>query len=297
VRVLVTGANGMLGTGLVPVLQHRHQVWGIDVNDCDICDAGAISALLHTRRPELVIHLAAYTNVDGCEANPRIAEEANSIGTRNIATACAEVDAAMLYVSTDYVFDGTKISAYLEDDPPNPISVYGKSKWHGEQHVRAILKRSFITRTSWLYGPNGKNFVTTILKASHQQKVLRVVNDQHGSPTYTRHLALKIAELVETHAYGVYHATGSGTCSWFEFARTILDLWPVEGVQVLPISTDKSGRAARRPANSVLENRGLKLANLGLMPHWKEALTECLDEIKRSGQARDFEESKDGTAN
>jgi dTDP-4-dehydrorhamnose reductase len=279
----------------MPVLQKRHQVWGIDAQDCDICDAGATSAVLHSRQPELVIHLAAYTNVDGCEANPRIAEETNSIGSRNIATACAEVHAAMFYVSTDYVFDGTKIGAYLEDDPPNPVSVYGRSKLMGEEHVRAILKRYFIARTSWLYGPKGKNFVTTILKVAHQQKVLRVVDDQHGSPTYTRHLSLKIAELAETRAYGVYHTTGSGTCSWFEFARTILDFWPVEGVEVLPIPTGESGRAARRPANSVLDNGALKRAHLELMPHWKVALAEYLDEIKQSGQARDIEESQHGT--
>ena len=174
-----------------PGVGHRFQ-------DCDIRDAGAIAAVLRARRPELVVHLAAYTNVDGCEANPQIAEETNSLGTRNIATACAEIGAAMLYVSTDYVFDGLKTGAYGEDDPPNPLSVYGRSKLMGEQHVRAILKRYFIVRTSWLYGPNGKNFVTTILKVAHRQKVLRVVNDQHGSPTYTRHLSLKIAELLRS---------------------------------------------------------------------------------------------------
>jgi dTDP-4-dehydrorhamnose reductase len=287
----------MLGTALLPVLRKRHQVWGIDVQDCDIRDGGEVSTVLRTRLPELVIHLAAYTNVDGCEANPRIAEETNSIGTRNLATACAAIDAAMLYVSTDYVFDGTKIGAYLEDDPPNPVSVYGRSKLMGEQHVRATLRRYFITRTSWLYGPNGKNFVTTILKVAHQQKILRVVNDQHGSPTYTRHLSLKIAELADSQAYGVYHTTGSGTCSWFEFARAVLDLWPVEGVQVLLISSNESGRAARRPANSVLENRALQQAHLELMPHWKVALAEYLEEIKQSGQSRDFGEIQPGTAN
>jgi dTDP-4-dehydrorhamnose reductase len=274
----------MLGTALLPVLQKRHQVWGIDIQDCNICDARAVSAALRTRQPELVIHLAAYTNVDGCEANPQIAEETNSTGTRNVAAACAEIDAAMLYVSTDYVFDGTKTGAYLEEDPPNPVSVYGRSKLLGEQHVRAILKRYFIARTSWLYGPNGKNFVTTILKTAHQQKVLRVVNDQHGSPTYTRHLSLKITELAETQAYGVYHTTGSGTCSWFEFARAIVDLWPVRDVRVLPISSNESGRAARRPANSVLANRALMRAHLELMPHWRVALAEYFEEIKRSGQ-------------
>lgn len=294
-RILVTGAAGMLGTALLPVLQKHHEVCGIDFQDCDICDAGAISAILHTRQPELVIHLAAYTNVDGCEANPRIAEETNSSGTRNIATACAEVDAAMVYMSTDYVFDGTKRGAYLEDDPPNPVSVYGRSKLLGEQHVRTILKRYFIARTSWLYGPNGRNFVSTILKVAHQQKVLRVVDDQQGSPTYTRHLSLKIAELAGTRAYGVYHMTGSGTCSWLEFARAILNLWPVEGVEALPISSGEYGRAARRPANSVLENGALQRAHLELMPHWKVGLAEYLDEIRQSGQSRDFEEGKPGT--
>jgi dTDP-4-dehydrorhamnose reductase len=297
VRILVTGASGMLGTALVPVLQQRHQVWGMDVNDCDIRDSETVSAVIRARQPELVIHLAAYTDVDGCEANPQIAEATNSTGTRNVATACAEVDAAMFYVSTDYVFDGTKRGPYLEDDLPNPISAYGRSKWLGEQHVRAILKRYFIARTSWLYGPHGKNFVSTILRVAHQQEVLRVVNDQHGSPTYTRHFSLKIAELAATQAYGVYHTTGSGTCSWFGFARTILELWPVEGVQLLPISSEESGRVARRPANSVLENRALKQAHLELMPHWKVALAEYLDEIKQSGQRRDFEGSKRGTAN
>lgn len=275
----------MLGAALIPVLDRRHRVWGIDVQDCDICDARAVSAVLHTRQPDLVIHLAAYTNVDGCESNPHIAEETNATGTRNLAMACVQVGAAMLYMSTDYVFDGTQIDPYREDDLPNPISVYGRSKLMGEEQVRTLLTRYYIARTSWLYGPKGTNFVTTILKAAHQQKVLRVVDDQHGSPTYTRHLSLLIAELIETEHYGVYHTTGSGTCSWFEFAKTILELWPVADVQLVPISSRESGRAAPRPANSVLENRALRLANLPLMPHWKVALAEYLDEIRQSGQS------------
>lgn len=282
-RIIVTGASGMLGTALVPVLREGHDVRGIDTQDCDIRDGAAIRALISEWNPQLVVHLAAYTDVDGCEVNPQLAEETNSLGTRNVAAGCAQIDAAMLYVSTDYVFDGTKTGAYREDDPPNPVSVYGKSKWQGEEYVRTLLKRAFICRTSWLYGPNGKNFVTTILKAAQQQKVLRVVDDQRGSPTYTRHLSQKIAQLAETQAYGVYHTTGSGTCSWFEFARTIVRLWPVEGAEVLPIKSHESGRAAPRPNNSVLENRALQTAALGLMPHWEIALTEYFGEIRQRG--------------
>ncbi len=283
-RILVTGARGMLGTALLPVLSRNHTAWGMDVQDCDIRDAAAVSEYLRSRPPDLLIHLAAYTNVDACEANLQIAEETNSLGTRNLAAACAEAGAAMLYVSTDYVFDGTREGAYREDDAPHPINVYGRSKWMGEQHVRAILKRFYIVRASWLYGAGGKNFVTTILSAAHQQKTLRVVNDQRGCPTYTRHLSSKIAELIQTESYGIYHITGSGACSWLEFAQAILELWPVAGVQVLPISSKESGRAARRPANSVLENRALRQIHLELLPHWKKSLAEFFDELRQSGQ-------------
>ena len=268
----------------MPVLRQGHDVRGINTQDCDIRDGAAIRALIGEWKPHLVVHLAAYTDVDGCEVNPHLAEETNSLGTRNVAAACAQIDAAMFYVSTNYVFDGTKTGAYREDDLPNPVSVYGKSKWQGEEYVRTLLKRAFICRTSWMYGPNGKNFVTTILKAAQQQKVLRVVDDQRGSPTYTRHLSQKISQLAETQAYGVYHTTGSGTCTWFEFARAIVSLWPVEGVEVLPIKSHESGRAAPRPAKSVLENRALQTAGLGLMARWEVALADYLGEIKQSGQ-------------
>ena len=293
-RIFVTGAKGMLGSALVPVLQQRHEVWGAGSRECDVCDPGAVAGLLRARRPELVLHLAAYTDVDGCEANPQLAEQTNSGGTRNVALGCAEIDAAMLYLSTDYVFDGRKAGPYVEDDLPNPISVYGQSKWEGEQHVRALLKRYCIVRASWLFGPHGTNFVETILERAHGQKTLRVVDDQRGSPTYTRHLARKLAELAEARAVGVYHATGAGACSRFELARTILNLWPLDGVEVVPIPSCESGRAAPRPANSVLENRALQAAGIGLMPHWKVALTEYLDEIKKSGPTRDFQERGHG---
>jgi dTDP-4-dehydrorhamnose reductase len=283
VRILVMGATGMLGHALLPVLGQSHQVIGVDVEDCDIRDEKAVRTTLRAHRPELVLHLAAYTDVDGCETDPQTAEGTNAAGTRNVAEACAEISAAMLYMSTDYVFDGEQAEPYSERDHPNPINAYGRSKLLGEQHVQAILDQHFIVRTSWMFGPNGKNFVTTILEQAHQQKVLRVVGDQRGSPTYTRHLALKLLDLVETDAYGIYHITGSGSCSWFEFARSIVELWPIRGGRVIPISSAECGRAARRPANSVLENQRLSLMRMALLPHWKAALGEYLDELKGGG--------------
>jgi dTDP-4-dehydrorhamnose reductase len=293
-RVLVTGATGMLGHALLPVLSLSHQVTGVGVEDFDIRDEDAVRATFAAHDPELVLHLAAYTNVDGCETDPQTAEETNGTGTRIVAEACGEIGAAMLYVGTDYVFDGGQAEPYSERDHPNPINAYGRSKLLGEQYVQSVLDRHFIARTSWLFGPNGRNFVTTILDLADQQEVLRVVNDQRGSPTYTRHLALKLLDIVEMGAYAIYHITGSGSCSWFEFAQSIVELWPIRGARVIPISTAESGRAARRPANSVLENQRLRLMHMALLPHWKSALAEYLDELKRRGLAEDLKQSQDG---
>jgi dTDP-4-dehydrorhamnose reductase len=235
-------------------------------------------------RPDFVYHLAAYTDVDGCEANPRLADEVNTQGTRNLARSCAEIGAILLYVSTDYVFDGSSERPYREDDATNPLSVYGQSKLGGEHHVQSLLKRYFIVRSSWLYGPRGKNFVATIVKIATERDELRVVSDQRGSPTYTHHLALKLAEMMRIEAYGIYHATGGGNCSWFEFAEAIVKLAGLKRVRVAPISTQESGRRAPRPRNSVLENRRLIENHLGALPHWKDGLAHYLKEGQRLGE-------------
>ena len=283
-RVLVTGANGMLGTALLPRLAAEHEVVGVDFLDFDISQEAAVQKAFRDLRPEFVFHLAAFTDVDGCEANPQKAEQVNALGTRNVARACAEIGAVLLYVSTDYVFDGSMERPYREDDAPNPISVYGQSKLGGEQHVQSLLARHFVVRSSWLYGPRGKNFVATILKVAQERDELRVVSDQRGSPTYTEHLAVKLAQMVQVQSYGIYHVTGAGNCSWFEFAQAILELGGLERVHVVPISTQESGRRARRPANSVLENRRLVESHLGALPHWKEGLAHYLEEGQRLGE-------------
>ncbi len=283
-RVLVTGAKGMLANALLPCLASEHEVVGVDLNDFDISHEAAVQKAFRDLRPDFVYHLAAYTDVDGCEANPRLADEVNTQGTRNLARSCAESGAILLYVSTDYVFDGSSERPYWEDDATHPLSVYGQSKLGGECHVQSLLKRYFIVRSSWLYGPRGKNFVATIVKFAMERDELRVVSDQRGSPTYTHHLALKLAEMMRTEAYGIYHATGAGNCSWFEFAQSIVELAGLKRVRVVPISTQESGRRAPRPAYSVLENRRLIENHLGALPHWMVGLAHYLKEGQRLGE-------------
>ncbi len=282
-RVLVTGAKGMLAHALLPCLG-GHAVTGVDLNDFDISQEAAVQKAFRELRPEFVYHLAAYTDVDGCELNPQLARQVNADGTANLARAAAEVGATMLYVSTDYVFDGSGSTPWREDDAPNPLSAYGKSKLEGEKAVAATLKYYFIARSSWLFGPKGKNFVSTILKYAAERDELRVVSDQRGSPTYTRHLAVQLSRFINAKSYGIYHVTGSGSCSWFEFAQTILKSAGYEQVRVVPISTEESGRPAPRPKFSVLENRRLAQNQLGLLPHWSEGLAEYLHEGEKSGE-------------
>ena len=277
-RILVTGAQGMLGSALLPCLQAEHQVGAVDQKDFDIGEGAAVGRAFRELRPEFVFHLAAFTDVDGCEANPAMAEQVNALGTWNVARACAEIGAGLLYVSSDYVFDGRANRPYREDDCPNPISAYGLSKLRGEKYVQALVPQHMIVRSSWLYGSGGKNFVATILKLAKGSGNLRVVSDQQGSPTYTRHLALKLAELMAARVYGVFHVTGSGSCSWYEFARAIVQLGGYPGVAVTPITSQEFGRLARRPAFSVLENRRLAEVKLGDLPRWEVGLTQFLKE-------------------
>ena len=283
-RILVTGVKGMLGSALLPCLEPQHQVRGVDLEHFDICKEPAVEKAFRELRPELVFHLAAYTDVDGCEVNPQKAEEVNVGGTRNVARACAEIGAALLYVSTDYVFDGCQEKPYREEDCPHPRSAYGCSKLRGEQFVEALVARHCIVRTSWLYGPQGKNFVATILKLAREREELQVVSDQRGSPTYTRHLAEKLAQLSQAKAYGIYHVTGAGHCSWFEFAQAVVKAGGYNRVRVAPVATQDLGRPARRPANSVLENRRLLQSGLGALPHWTEGLAQYVEEGRRSGE-------------
>jgi dTDP-4-dehydrorhamnose reductase len=283
-RVFVTGAQGMLGQDLVPLLQAAGDVVipsGMRPSEdpafvcLDITDLEATKRAIAQARPDVVINCAAYTNVDGAEADPDAAYRVNALGTWNLALACQEVGAAMLLVSTDYVFDGKKGSAYDEYDRPNPQSVYGRSKYAGEQHLQQVLSRFYVVRTSWLYGHHGKNFVETILKAAAERPELKVVNDQWGCPTWTRDLAEAISRLIRTGRYGIYHATGQGECTWMDFARKIVELGGMK-TPVHPQTTEELNRPAPRPRYSVLNNYTMGLARQPLLPAWDVSLGHYL---------------------
>jgi dTDP-4-dehydrorhamnose reductase len=285
-RILVTGAKGMLGRDLVKILSGRFDVAGIDIEEADITRVEGIRLAVRDRDPEFIVHAAAYTDVDGCETDSDAAFRVNAIGTRNVARCAAERDIPILYISTDFVFNGEKSTPYREYDPTGPINEYGYSKQAGEEFVRFLHDKFYIVRTAWLFGRHGRNFVDTILRGFPRNGVMRVVNDQVGSPTYTRDLSETIAELISRGAgYGIYHITNGGSCSWYDFAARILDIADRRDVTLEAISTVESGRVALRPANSVLENRALRIEGIKPLRPWEEALADYLRNFDRSGDA------------
>lgn len=211
------------GRDLAIFLSRNHQVISFSRSDCDVTDPLVVSPTIGKARPDILIHAAALTAVDQCERYPDLAFHVNAGGTRNVALACSKARVPMLYISTGYVFDGEKPAPYVETDPPNPINVYGKSKLEGEKQVSELVDRLWIVRVSWLFGPLGKNFVRTILEQARRGESLRVVDDQMGAPTYTMDVAEMLEKIIERGSPGVYHLTNQGYCSWFDFAREILD--------------------------------------------------------------------------
>ncbi len=275
-KVMVTGANGQLGYDVINELNERgHEVTGVDVDDMDVVDEEAVRRVIIGAQPDAVIHCAAYTAVDAAEDNRERCLEVNVKGTGNIVNACREADAKLVFISTDYVFDGTKKEPWVETDEGNPLSVYGDSKFQAERLVRQGMEKHFIVRVSWLFGENGNNFVKTMLKIGAKGISPNVVADQTGSPTYTRDLCVLLADMVVTERYGVYHATNEGYCSWYDFAKAIYDLAGME-VDVSPVDTSQYPAKARRPLNSRLSKDKLEKAGFQRLPHWKDALGRFL---------------------
>jgi dTDP-4-dehydrorhamnose reductase len=268
-RVVVTGANGMLGMDLCALLEKEgHQVVRTDVNvregvkapsweSLDITDTKATLGLIAKQKPDVVIHGAAYTDVDGCTRNPDLAYNVNAFGTWNLAAACAAQDIPLFYISTDFVFDGTKGEPYTEFDTPNPISVYGASKLAGEKLVAQICKKHFICRTSWMFGIHGKSFPNTMLELAKTHHERYVVVDQVGSPTHTLDLARTLISMLDSPLYGTYHITNSGHCSWYEFAKKTLEVAGVHTLVVKRVPSNQNPTPTKRPAYSVLRHFAL----------------------------------------
>jgi dTDP-4-dehydrorhamnose reductase len=283
-RILVVGARGMLGRDLMSILHSsfsKDEIIGWDIEEIDIRKEDESITKIEKLRPEILIHLAAYTDVDGCELDKEKAFAVNAEGTRHVAMAASKCHAKMVYLSTDYVFDGEKREPYLENDPPHPLNVYGHSKLKGEQYVQEWVKDSLIIRTQWLYGPFGKNFVDSILRQAREKDVLSIVNDQIGSPTYTADLAKAISGLIQFGARGVFHVANSDLCTWYTFGRAILELSGVNRVRVVPISSKELARPAARPSYSALNCQKLaKETGLTMRP-WSEALKDYLSTYRQ----------------
>lgn len=278
-RILVTGVKGQLGHDVMNELEKRgHTGIGVDIEEMDITDPAACENVIEGADVEAVIHCAAYTAVDAAEDNIELCTRVNAYGTENIARVCEKLNLKMMYISTDYVFDGTGTRAWEPDDERHPLNAYGMSKYEGELAVTGHVKKFFIVRIAWVFGVNGKNFIKTMLRLGKENGAVSVVNDQIGSPTYTYDLAVLLVDMVETEKYGFYHATNEGLCSWYEFAQEIFRQAGME-VKVTPVSSAEFKAKAKRPSNSRMSKEKLTLNGFKRLPSWQDALERYLKEI------------------
>lgn len=278
-RVLVTGAKGQLGYDVVRELEKRnHVVIGVDKDDMDITDEGATNKMITDSQVDAVIHCAAYTAVDTAEDQIDLCSKINVDGTRNIAQICKKLDVPMMYISTDYVFDGEGTTPWKTEDERNPLNVYGKMKYEGELVIEDLLEKYFIVRISWVFGKNGKNFVKSMISLGKKMDELTVVSDQFGSPTYTYDLAVLLADMIQSHRYGIYHATNEGICSWYEFAEEIFRQAGLN-VRVKPVDSSEYPTKAKRPKNSRMSKSKLVENGFNKLPDWQDALSRYLKEI------------------
>ena len=282
-KILVTGVNGQLGRDVVLELESRGiPCKGVDVSDFDLTNAAQTQRYIKTFQPTAVIHCAAYTNVNAAEDNEELCMKVNAEGTANIAEACKYLKCKLIYISSDYVFDGSGDTPRRTDDATGPINVYGKSKLAGEEAAR-INPQTFVVRTSWVYGLNGNNFVKTMIKLGKSKTELSVVADQVGSPTYTKDLAHLLVDMVLTTKYGTYHATNEDFCSWAEFAAAIMKEAGI-ACRIVPVASDAFPSPAKRPLNSRLSKISLDFASLNRLPSWKNALSRYIIELKENEQ-------------
>ena len=279
-RVLVTGAKGQLGTDLMNELARQGlEGIGVDVEEMDITDADACRRVISQAKIDAVIHCAAYTAVDAAEDQVDLCRRINGEGTRNVAVACREAGVKLMYISTDYVFDGGGTRPWEPDDERAPLNVYGQTKYEGEIAIEELLERYFIVRIAWVFGVAGKNFIKTMLRLGREKGAVSVVDDQVGSPTYTYDLARLLTDMIQTDRYGRYHATNEGECSWYEFAREIFRQAGMDEVKVTPVSSEIFAAKAKRPANSRMTKEKLSENGFERLPDWQDALQRFLKAI------------------
>lgn len=278
-RVLITGVNGQLGFDVIRELHKQGlEAVGVDIDEMDITDAASVDSVITEAKVDAVIHCAAYTAVDAAEENRELCRKVNVDGTQNIATVCKKLGIKMLYISTDYVFDGEGEAPWQPQDTRKPLNVYGMTKYEGELAVQNTLDKYFIVRIAWVFGINGKNFVKTMLNLAKTRDSLTVVNDQYGSPTYTYDLAALLVAMIQTEKYGVYHATNEGICTWYEFACEIFRQAGIK-VEVTPVTSDAFPVKAKRPHNSRMSKDKLEEQGFRRLPDWQDAVKRYLKEL------------------
>lgn len=280
-KILVTGVKGQLGYDVVQEGESCGlDMFGTDVDNMDITNAGQVKQVIEAYKPDAVIHCAAYTAVDAAEDNQELCRKINVDGTRNIAEVCKDMDIPMMYFSTDYIFNGQGEYFWKEDDPKKPLNVYGQTKYEGELAVQELVEKYFILRISWVFGVNGNNFIKTMLRVGPQRGEVGVVADQIGSPTYTYDLAKLVIDMIQTDKYGVYHVTNEGICSWYEFACAIFKQAGLD-VKVNPLTTAEYPVKAARPFNSRMSKDRLINAGFKMLPSWQDALERYLKIIDK----------------
>ena len=285
-KVLVTGVKGQLGHDVMDELALRGiEGFGVDVEEMDITDRTACETVISQEKPDAVIHCAAYTAVDAAEDNLELCRKINAEGTRNIARVCKAMDIKMMYISTDYVFNGGGERPWEPDDHREPLNVYGLTKYEGEIAVEQNVQKYFIVRIAWVFGVNGKNFIKTMLRLGKEKGAVSVVNDQIGSPTYTYDLARLLVDMIQTDKYGRYHATNEGLCSWYEFACEIFRQAGMDEVKVTPVDSDGFPAKAKRPSNSRMSKEKLTENGFERLPSWQNALERYLKALKENGMA------------
>ena len=278
-RVFVTGVKGQLGYDVMNELEKQGlEGIGVDIDEMDITDADQVNKVIKEAAPDAVIHCAAYTAVDAAEDNEEICRKVNAQGTENIAKVCEELDIKMMYISTDYVFNGQGERPWEPDDEREPLNVYGQTKYEGELAIEEHVKKFFTVRIAWVFGVNGKNFIKTMLNLGKTHDHLTVVNDQTVSPTYTYDLSRILVDMIQTDKYGRYHATNEGLCTWYEFACEIFKQAGMD-VSVAPVSSDEYPAKAKRPSNSRMDKSKLTANGFQPLPTWQDALSRYLKEI------------------